>query len=108
MDLLCQPETEERFALLLNEEPFPDNPHTKLPFPHKTDFYLHIVASVNGVVCLVDKTSCFLWNPSINRTAQLPIELKYSILLDMHRLGFGYDRSANDFKLVYLVRGLLF
>lgn len=98
-------ETEERFALHLNEESFPHNPHTKLHFPHKTDFYFHIVASVNGVVCLVDKTSCFLWNPSINRTIQLPIKLKYSILPDMHRLGFGYDRTTNDYKLVYLVRG---
>lgn len=107
MHISVNDKREERFSLHMDDESFPHNPYLKLDFPYRCrgwyKDYFQIVASVNGIVCLVDPNRCILWNPSVNRVMELPFAFQYPDRSVMHRLGFGCDRITNDYKLVRLV-----
>ncbi|XP_075666013.1 F-box protein At2g21930-like [Castanea sativa] len=66
------------------------------PYEHGwTNF--KIVSSVNGLICLVNNTKFILWNPSINRSVQLP-NLHSRRYIYCH--GFGYHAPTKEYKAV--------
>jgi len=52
---------------------------------------------VNGLICLVNNTKFILWNPSINRSMQLP-NLHGRRYIYCH--GFGYHAPTKEYKAV--------
>jgi len=84
----------------------PEDPYHKL-----TEDSLYIVGSCNGLLCLFGQfftpnfnsvTWLRLWNPA---TRTLSAKLGYSIHYNLYfypNLTFGYDKSANTYKVVYL------
>ncbi|XP_004305431.1 PREDICTED: F-box/kelch-repeat protein At3g23880-like [Fragaria vesca subsp. vesca] len=107
MHMTVNDKREERFSLHIDDESFPHNPYLKLDFPHRCGgyykHYFQIVASLNGIVCLVDPNRCILWNPSVNRVMELPFPFHYPDRAVLQRFGFGCDRITNDYKLVRLL-----
>ncbi|KAK7825991.1 f-box/kelch-repeat protein, partial [Quercus suber] len=62
-----------------------------------------IVGSVNGLICLVDShgelhEKYYLWNPSINRTVQLPFVRNLLSAKCNYCPGFGYHAPTNEYK----------
>lgn len=81
----------------------------KLEFPFKTrsKYHFRIVGSCNGLICLsddndFDTSGIILWNPSIKRFLNLPnprvTSRNYGSY--MYVLGFGYDETSDDYKVV--------
>ena len=67
---------------------------------------LHLVGSSNGLLCLATtvfnnvRGLCVLWNPSIQKAISLP---EPNLGLSHHSVGFGYEPTTDDYKLVRLV-----
>ncbi|XVF57101.1 hypothetical protein PTKIN_Ptkin06aG0176600 [Pterospermum kingtungense] len=62
-----------------------------------------VLGSCNGLLCVaLSRKTLILWNPSIKEFKELPLS---SPLDDGNedRFGFGYDRSANDYKVIRFV-----
>lgn len=66
-----------------------------------------LVGSINGLVCLVNHTDIFLWNPIIGRYREFPIPQKYipSDCNDFwagyrYLIGFCWDCVENDYQVV--------
>ncbi|PIA41721.1 hypothetical protein AQUCO_02200266v1 [Aquilegia coerulea] len=60
----------------------------------------NIAGSCNGIVCLVRDNVVCLWNPC---TAEYKIaNFNEDIYLHMFILGFGYDASKDDYKIVWI------
>ncbi|GLT54815.1 hypothetical protein SLA2020_279810 [Shorea laevis] len=73
------------------------------------NYFLHLVGSSNGLLCLADtvfnseRGLCVLWNPSIQKTISLPKpNIGFSGSLNQS-VGFGYEPTTDDYKLVRLV-----
>ncbi|KAL4628856.1 hypothetical protein ACB092_05G268000 [Castanea dentata] len=67
-----------------------------------------IVGSVNGLICLVDShyklyEKYFLWNPSINRTVQLPFVKNLLPEECNYCHGFGYHAPTNEYKVARIM-----
>ncbi|PNX56562.1 hypothetical protein L195_g049944 [Trifolium pratense] len=57
-----------------------------------------IVGSCRGILCILDYSFVFLWNPSIRKFTKLPsFEDSSSHMLDF---SFGYDHSSDSYKVV--------
>ncbi|XP_076948104.1 F-box/kelch-repeat protein At3g23880-like [Bidens hawaiensis] len=67
--------------------------------------YVYIVGSCNGLLCMMDAEMGvrFIWNPSTRKANQLPPSGYINTRPDWHvRLGFGYQESTGDYKVVEL------
>ncbi|GLT54809.1 hypothetical protein SLA2020_279760 [Shorea laevis] len=76
---------------------------------HSINFFLHLVGSSNGLLCLANTVFnnesglCVLWNPSIQKAISLPKpNIGFPGCLNQS-VGFGYDPMTEDYKLVRLV-----
>ncbi|XP_022734226.1 F-box protein CPR30-like [Durio zibethinus] len=62
-----------------------------------------IVGSCNGLICVADEENSYhsfiLWNPCIREFKKLPLRFPLAENLKVS-IGFGYDQSANDYKVV--------
>ncbi|KAK1354438.1 hypothetical protein POM88_047694 [Heracleum sosnowskyi] len=78
-------------------------------------YYLHmplrfrVVGSCRGIICLIDRKQCYLWNPSTMQSKQLP---KYpgfyeKAALDYShsrvQVGFGFDFVSNEYKVLRFI-----
>ncbi|XP_062014431.1 F-box protein CPR1-like [Rosa rugosa] len=66
-----------------------------------------VVGTCNGLVCLVDELGChgynlIIWNPCIRKFVNLPEPAVLRGGCDAS-VGFGYDATSNDYKVVRLV-----
>ncbi|KAF2293400.1 hypothetical protein GH714_001291 [Hevea brasiliensis] len=94
--------------LLYPDESFPANHVEELDCPLKGLKVLYkIVGSCNGVFCLSygRYNRVVLWNPSVRKIVKIPWP---NVTLNSHglhkdSLGFGFDSSADDYKLVRIV-----
>ncbi|KAL6180175.1 hypothetical protein ACLB2K_046842 [Fragaria x ananassa] len=95
---------EECFALHKDDEFFPHNPTLKLKPAHKfSSEYFRIVGSMNGIVCMVARSECFFWNPSLNKTVKTSFQTGFPSWFPVKQiLGFGCDHITKDLKLVRL------
>ncbi|XP_059654767.1 F-box/kelch-repeat protein At3g06240-like [Cornus florida] len=106
-------EDQEHFSLYLDDESLTEY-HLNLenhPIANLSS-YLTILGSCNGLVCLMDDMLKFtdilyLWNPTVRKFIVLP---EPSITFSSHgpyerALGFGFDSTTNDFKVVRIVYG---
>jgi F-box interacting protein len=114
----------ERFTLPSSDDPIPrtlsqemeengvffayPSDFIELPFPHKSiNQSFSIVGSANGLLCLniSYKDGYVFWNPSIRKAISLPDpSIRFSSHGQfLHSLGFGYDPTTDDFKLVRVV-----
>ncbi|KAJ0647284.1 putative F-box domain-containing protein [Helianthus annuus] len=66
--------------------------------------YVNIVGSCNGILCVyeIDKRIIHLWKPSIRRKATVLFPPVWTPGL---ALGFGFDPSIDDYKILWTVRG---
>ncbi|EEF36616.1 F-box/kelch-repeat protein At3g23880 [Ricinus communis] len=75
------------------------------------DFYVH--GSCNGLICLdiherlnfyglCNRRDLYLWNPTTNDFKALPTTSDISIMFN--NVGFGYDNSIDDYKVVVIDR----
>ncbi|KAK9289337.1 hypothetical protein L1049_007492 [Liquidambar formosana] len=80
------------------------------PFNCRPSYYLNLVGSVNGILCLVDERTYFgsrtvyLWNPSIRKFKILPSPSTihhHSNRKNPVVFGFGFHRWSNDYKVHY-------
>ncbi|KAG8650182.1 hypothetical protein MANES_07G010100v8 [Manihot esculenta] len=88
---------------------FPENPVEELHCPLKGFArFINIVGSCNGVICLSDDFNgtytdrAALWNPSVRKIVSIPcpnVSFK-SHGPFFHSLGFGFDSTTEDYKLV--------
>ncbi|KAJ9174392.1 hypothetical protein P3X46_013039 [Hevea brasiliensis] len=98
--------------LLYPDESFPANPVEELDCPFKGIKRLaNIVGSCNGVFCLsydvygkyTERAS--LWNPSVRKIVNIPCPIftftSYGPYIPS--LGFGFDSTTDDYKLVRIV-----
>ncbi|KAF2293511.1 hypothetical protein GH714_002363 [Hevea brasiliensis] len=98
--------------LLYPDESFPANPVEELDCPFKGIKRLaNIVGSCNGVFCLsydvygkyTERAS--LWNPSVRKNVNIPCPIftftSYGPYIPS--LGFGFDSTTDDYKLVRIV-----
>ncbi|GAB2240311.1 hypothetical protein Droror1_Dr00020829 [Drosera rotundifolia] len=79
---------------------------------------LYIAGSCNGLICLYDKQSIKLWNPSIRQTSIIWLpqavrdqrDLQWgcpsSVKIVTKAVGFGFDVVSNDHKVVWIARDL--
>ncbi|XP_010686147.1 F-box/kelch-repeat protein At3g23880-like [Beta vulgaris subsp. vulgaris] len=68
----------------------------------------YLIGSSHGVVCFANifhhqDLNLVLWNPSINKSLSIPTPLIASSIQRSHTLGFGFDYSCTDFKVVRIV-----
>ncbi|KAL7218693.1 hypothetical protein ACSBR2_011876 [Camellia fascicularis] len=96
----------DQFIVHCNNNTFNECTTFDCPFTDWTKYYLRVMGSCDRLVCLSshDQTA-ILWNPSIKRCLNLPTP---RITYKSHGsytffLGFGFDPSTNDFKVVRLV-----
>lgn len=73
--------------------------------PHPLGRFDKIIGTCNGLFCLVDaEYSVLLWNPSTRESRKLPPFLRPPMVSYFCKadwtLGFGYDHSADDYKVV--------
>ncbi|KAJ9174391.1 hypothetical protein P3X46_013038 [Hevea brasiliensis] len=98
--------------LLYPDESFPANPVEELDCPFKgIKRFVNIVGSCNGVFCLSDDVygkyaeKAFLWNPSVRKIVDIPCPnftfTSYGPYIPS--LGFGFDSTTDDYKLVRIV-----
>ncbi|XP_058006564.1 F-box protein CPR1-like [Hevea brasiliensis] len=98
--------------LLYPDESFPANPVEELDCPFKgVKRIVNIVGSCNGVFCLSDDVygkyteKAALWNPSFRKIVNIPCPnftfTSYGPYI--HSLGFGFDSTTDDYKLVRIV-----
>ncbi|KAF2293513.1 hypothetical protein GH714_002368 [Hevea brasiliensis] len=98
--------------LLYPDESFPANPVEELDCPFKgIKRFVNIVGSCNGVFCLSDDVygkyaeKAFLWNPSVRKIVNIPCPnftfTSYGPYIPS--LGFGFDSTTDDYKLVRIV-----
>ncbi|KAF2293538.1 hypothetical protein GH714_002551 [Hevea brasiliensis] len=98
--------------LLYPDESFPANPVEELDCPFKgVKLFVNIVGSCNGVFCLSDDVygkyaeKAFLWNPSVRKIVNIPCPnftfTSYGPYIPS--LGFGFDSTTDDYKLVRIV-----
>lgn len=71
----------------------------KVPLSH---FYA-VIGSCNGLLCMSDFISIYLWNPSIRKIKRLPIGVIQDTTYVV-AIGFGFHRSKNDYKVVRVMR----
>lgn len=95
-------ESQEHFTIRNDDYSFSKR-FDQLEFPYKIPYgELNVVGICHGLVCLYVKdfgniVSVILWNPSIRKWRQVPIEPRKFVL------GFGVCDVTNDHKLVKLV-----
>ncbi|CAN1346994.1 F-box protein At3g07870 [Linum perenne] len=86
--------------------------HSKVKPPFRFNNHsFSLVGSSRGLVCLMHNLYTYnytitLWNPSIGKTFDLPLP---SLTFDTHGafealLGFGFDSSTHDYKVVRVLR----
>ncbi|GER48380.1 F-box and associated interaction domains-containing protein [Striga asiatica] len=99
---------EERYFVLNNDENLPFDPSWLTPFDFPFHSH-HIVASINGLICVSTSESdlevqvnipFMLWNPTIRRHVYLP-DLTLT-KPDESSIEFGYDPTTDDYKIVVL------
>ncbi|KAK1354439.1 hypothetical protein POM88_047695 [Heracleum sosnowskyi] len=73
-------------------------------------YYLHlplhfrVVGSCNGIICLVAKQHCYLWNPSTAQSKELPKYPRFNQKATMDynhdrvRVAFGFDSVSDEYK----------
>ncbi|KAF2293510.1 hypothetical protein GH714_002357 [Hevea brasiliensis] len=94
------------------DESFPVNPVQELDCPFKgIKRMVNIVGSCNGVFCLSDDVygkyteRAALWNPSVRKIVNIPCPnftfTSYGPYIPS--LGFGFDSTTDDYKLVRIV-----
>ncbi|OAY44855.1 F-box protein CPR1 [Manihot esculenta] len=95
--------------LLYKDESFPENPVEELDSPLRgLSTFVNIVGSCNGVICLFDYLNrmyterAALWNPSVRKIVSIPCP---NVTFDsrgpfFYSLGFGFDSTTDDYKLV--------
>ncbi|GER52001.1 F-box and associated interaction domains-containing protein [Striga asiatica] len=105
---------EERYLLLNDDEHHPADPSWLAPFDLPFQIAdlnsLHILGSINGLICLSVTPSnlldddvelnipILLWNPSIGRYVYLPDPtFSYAFISSIE---FGYDATTDDYKIV--------
>ncbi|KAK1398892.1 hypothetical protein POM88_008755 [Heracleum sosnowskyi] len=64
-----------------------------------------VICSCDGIICLYNKYGdvVYLWNPSIRRCKKLPPPTRQTSTSVPIMLGFGYDSSSNDYKVLRIV-----
>ncbi|KAL7218724.1 hypothetical protein ACSBR2_011907 [Camellia fascicularis] len=96
----------DQFTVHCNNNTFNECTTFDCPFTNWAKYYLRVVGSCDGLVCLSshDQTMILL-NPSIKRCLNLPTtRVTYkSHGSYMFILGFGFDPLTNDFNVVRLV-----
>ncbi|KAF2293509.1 hypothetical protein GH714_002342 [Hevea brasiliensis] len=97
---------------LYSDEGFPENPVEELDCPFKgVKRFVNIVGSCNGVFCLSDNVGgintyrAALWNPSVRKIVKIHFpKVNYTSKGPfIHSLGFGFDSTTDDYKLVRVV-----
>ncbi|KAI3716430.1 hypothetical protein L1987_67303 [Smallanthus sonchifolius] len=82
----------------------------ELDFPLKSPGkYVLIVGSCNGLLCMAIEEDILIWNPSTRKSIILPYPAHQSHYLLSMLCGFGYEESANDYKVVeisYMFKGI--
>ncbi|KAM7485146.1 hypothetical protein LguiA_001155 [Lonicera macranthoides] len=73
---------------------------TKLDFPFQHPHGLHIFASCNGLLLIGSDDTFVLWNPLLRDYNNLPECSSFSIPGYLRLLGFGYQSSLDDYKIV--------
>lgn len=67
--------------------------------------FLKVVGSCNGLVCIADShfNRFTLWNPTLRRYVLLPKYHIHNLFVQKACLGFGFDSTNNDFKVVKMI-----
>ncbi|XP_024984658.1 F-box/kelch-repeat protein At3g23880-like isoform X2 [Cynara cardunculus var. scolymus] len=111
-------ENKEVYTVHLDDQHFTVDAEAPIKFPFKIvgpDIYCYkIIGCCNGVVCLCNANTTdeevILWNPSVRRNITLvppifPNNYWYELILV---LGFGYDTTSDDYKVVRVANDGLF
>ncbi|KAJ9174543.1 hypothetical protein P3X46_013179 [Hevea brasiliensis] len=105
-------ESDNERYFLYPDEGFPENPVEELDCPFKgVKRFVNIVGSCNGVFCLSDNVGgintyrAALWNPSVRKIVKIHFpKVNYTSKGPfIHSLGFGFDSTTDDYKLVRVV-----
>ncbi|KAL3642401.1 hypothetical protein CASFOL_013256 [Castilleja foliolosa] len=72
------------------------------PFAQKIELYT--VGCCNGLVCIRRGHEIVLWNPAMKLSKTIP--LKDCAPFKMASLGFGYDATGDDFKVVMILTNI--
>ncbi|XP_010268493.1 PREDICTED: F-box/kelch-repeat protein At3g23880-like isoform X2 [Nelumbo nucifera] len=76
-----------------------------LPFEKTSIKKVQLVDTCNGLVCLsLGSRLTYLWNPATRDCRQLPIEFHRSGYYTPY-LGFGYEPTSDEYKVVRLIYG---
>ncbi|XP_059654766.1 putative F-box protein At3g16210 [Cornus florida] len=100
-----KPHKQEHFSLHLDDESFTEYPLNKGSRPVARFDHLTVVGSCNGMVCVAEDHTLYLWNPSVRKFVVLPRPLKilHNKLYYVLALGLGFDSTTNDYKVVRIV-----
>ncbi|KAI9075517.1 hypothetical protein K1719_042528 [Acacia pycnantha] len=62
-----------------------------------------VIGASNGLICLANNMPLkfILWNPTIRKYAWLPLMMDWDLRFSI--LGFGFDCSSNNFKIVNII-----
>ncbi|XP_058007992.1 F-box protein CPR1-like [Hevea brasiliensis] len=105
-------ESDNERYFLYPDEGFPENPVEELDCPFKgVKRFVNILGSCNGVFCLSDNVGgintyrAALWNPSVRKIVKIHFpKVNYTSEGPfIHSLGFGFDSTTDDYKLVRVV-----
>ncbi|KAE9465418.1 hypothetical protein C3L33_02665, partial [Rhododendron williamsianum] len=99
---------QEHFSLRFDDNTF--NPYTHFKSPFNSQYFLRVVGTCNGLLCLSDdwfgdKHRVILWNPLIQRYVTLPAPNFTVHAFGPYQsfLGFGFDSLTNNYKVVRVV-----
>ncbi|PQQ01013.1 F-box/kelch-repeat protein [Prunus yedoensis var. nudiflora] len=101
------------FAVHHNNQAFDVYSKIEFPIAPKKNYgnsHLHVVGTCDGLICLADDVPSYaynfiIWNPAIKKSVTLP---KPGITFWKHggynaSIGFGFDATTNDYKVVRVV-----
>ncbi|XP_059663690.1 F-box protein CPR1-like [Cornus florida] len=107
---ISRDQNEEHYSLHLDNQMFDEYAKFRFPLKSCANYYFRIIGSCNGVICLSDDlftitNELYLWNPSIQKLMALPtVRVTFkSHGLFMQNIGFGFDPSTNDYKVIRIV-----